>query len=627
MNDKVTKAPKKKGPIRFEAIIPVAVIYVAAYAYFAWFFDQHLKQGIEYVATQANGAEVNVAAVRTSFLRGTFDLDGLEVTDKEQPTRNILSLDNVHFGYMWDALLRMKFVVDEASINQVQVYSPRKKAGFVLPPEPAKPSKLDQMQKEVISQVKQEYAQNMLGDLISLLEGADPKDQLEKIREELASEKRVKEMIEDVKTKQETWDKDIKRLTDTSKIKELESEIQTLKGEKNVLKQVQGIKEVTDKLKDIQKQAKEAQKAGKKLETEIRAVAAYPKEVEALVKNDIASLKNRFQIPQLDVKDMAMALFSKELGGYISQARKYQALAKQYLPEKKEREEVLPPPRSVGKSYEFPITKSYPLFWLKKAAISSKGTADSYSGNVTGELTNVTTSPKWVKKPTVLDLRGDFPGSQVFGVKATLTADFTRETARQMLDMRVNEFAIPSRDFSKSDKLKFGITKASGSTVITAHLEEDQVKMNWTGTITKPQWLVEAKSKLAQELLTGIVDGIPVVFINGSVGGTWKNLDMKINSNLGDELGNGMKEQVGKKIQEAEGKLKAMVDEKIKLPQQQLMSQLNTNGDLLSQIKNIDKFYKNNEDKIKAEIAKLQKGGGAGSLKDKGKKLLKGFSL
>jgi uncharacterized protein (TIGR03545 family) len=626
MNDQLKKAPKKKGPIRFEAIIPVAVIYVAAYAYFAWFFDQHLKQGIEYVATQANGAEVNIAGVRTSFLRGTFDLDGLEITDKEIPSRNILSLDNIHFGYMWDALLRMKFVVDEASINQIQVYSPRKKPGYVLPPEPAKPSKLDQMQKEVLDQVKKEYAQNMLGDLISLLEGADPKDQLNSIREELASEKRVKEMIEDVQNKQETWDKDIKRLTDTTKIKELENEIQSLKGEKNPLKQVQGIKEITDKLKDIQKQAKEAQKAGKKLETEIRAVTAYPKEVEELVKNDIASLKDRFQIPQLDVKDMAMSLFSKELGGHITQARKYQALAKQYLPEKKEREEVLPPPRSVGKSYEFPITKSYPLFWLKKAAISSKGTADSYSGNVTGELTNVTTSPKWIKKPTVLDLRGDFPGSQVYGVKATLTADFTRETARQMLDMRVNEFNIPSREFSKSDKLKFGLTKASGSTVITAQLEDNRVKMNWTGTITKPQWLVEAKSKIAQELLTGIVEGIPVVFINGSVDGTWTNLNMKINSNLGDEIANGMKEQVGKKIQEAEGKLKAMVDEKIKLPQQQLMSQLNTNGDLLSQIKNVDKFYKNNEDKIKAEIAKLQKGGG-GSLQDKGKKLLKGFGL
>lgn len=626
MTDTTKKVPKKKGPIRFEAIIPVAIISAAAYGYFTWYFDQHLKSGIEYVATQANGAEVNVAAVRTSFLRGTFDLDGLQVTDKEVPQRNLLAIDNVHFGYLWDALLRMKFVVNEASINQIQVFAPRAKPGFVLPPEPETPSKLEALQKEVIAQVKQEYSQNMLGDLIALLEGADPKDQLQQIREELQSEKRVKAMIEEVETKRKAWDKEVKRLSDTSKVKELEAEINELKKEKNLLKQAQGIKDVTEKLKAIQKQAKEAQAAGKKLEGDVRSVANYPREIEALVKEDIASLKNRFQIPQLDLKDMAMALFSKELGQYIAQARKYQALATQYLPEKKEREEVVPPPRQVGRDYEFPITKGYPLFWLKKAAISSKGTKDSYSGNVSGELTNVTTSPKWLKKPTVLDLRGDFPATQVFGVKATITADFTGATPRQLLDLRVNEFAIPGREFSKSDQLKFGFTKASGSTVLTATLEKDQVKMSWNATMSKPQWLVEAKSKLAQELLSGIVNGIPVVYVNGTVGGTWKNLNMAINSNLGDELSTGLKDQIGLKLKEAEGKLQALVDEKIKKPQQELLSQVNASGDLVSQIKNLDKLYKANEDKIKAEIEKLKKGG-TGSLKEQGKKLLKGLKL
>ncbi|MFP5457119.1 MAG: TIGR03545 family protein, partial [Bacteriovoracia bacterium] len=614
MTDATKKVPKKKGPIRFEAIIPVAVISAAAYGYFTWYFDQHLRSGIEYVATQANSAEVNVAAVRTSFLRGTFDLDGLQVTEKELPQRNLLAIDNIHFGYLWDALLRMKFVVNEASINQIQVFAPRAKPGFVLPPEPETPSKLEAMQQEVIAQVKEEYSQNMLGDLIALLEGADPKDQLQQIREELQSEKRVKAMIEDVETKRKTWDKEVKRLSDTSKVKELEAEINELKKEKNLLKQAQGIKDVTEKLKAIQKQAKEAQAAGKKLEGDVRAVANYPREIEALVKEDIASLKNRFQIPQLDLKDMAMALFSKELGQYIAQARKYQALATQYLPEKKEREEVVPPPRQVGRDYEFPITKGYPLFWLKKAAISSKGTKDSYSGNVSGELTNVTTSPKWLKKPTVLELRGDFPATQVYGVKATITADFTRATPQQLLDLRVNEFAIPGREFSKSEQLKFGFTKASGSTVLTATLEKDQVKMSWNATMSKPQWLVEAKSKLAQELLSGIVNGIPVVYVNGTVGGTWKNLNMAINSNLGDELSTGLKDQIGIKLKEAEGKLQALVDEKIKKPQQELLSQVNASGDLVTQIKNLDKLYKANEDKIKAEIEKLKKGG-TGSLK------------
>lgn len=626
MTDATKKVPKKKGPIRFEAIIPVAVISAAAYGYFTWYFDQHLKSGIEYVATQANGAEVNIAGVRTSFLKGTFDLDGLQVTDKEVPQRNLLAIDNIHFGYLWDALLRMKFVVNEASINQIQVFAPRAKPGFVLPPEPETPSKLEAMQQEVIAQVKEEYSQNMLGDLIALLEGADPKDQLQQIREELQSEKRVKAMIEDVETKRKTWDKEVKRLSDTSKVKELEAEINELKKEKNLLKQAQGIKDVTEKLKAIQKQAKEAQAAGKKLEGDVRAVTNYPREIEALVKEDIASLKNRFQIPQLDLKDMAMALFSKELGQYIAQARKYQALATQYLPEKKEREEVVPPPRQVGRDYEFPITKGYPLFWLKKAAISSKGTKDSYSGNVSGELTNVTTSPKWLKKPTVLELRGDFPATQVYGVKATLTADFTRATPQQLLDLRVNEFAIPGREFSKSEQLKFGFTKASGSTVLTATLEKDQVKMSWNATMSKPQWLVEAKSKLAQELLSGIVNGIPVVYVNGTVGGTWKNLNMAINSNLGDELSTGLKDQIGLKLKEAEGKLQALVDEKIKKPQQELLSQVNASGDLVTQIKNLDKLYKANEDKIKAEIEKLKKGG-TGSLKEQGKKLLKGLKL
>lgn len=626
MNDTTKKAPKKKGPIRFEAIIPVAVISAAAYGYFTWYFDQHLKSGIEYVATQANGAEVNVAGVRTSFLGGTFDLDGLQVTDKELPQRNLLAIDNVHFGYLWDALLRMKFVVNEASINQIQVFAPRARPGFVLPPEPEKPSKLEAMQKEVINQIKQEYSQNMLGDLIALLEGADPKDQLQEIREELKSEKRVKAMIEEVETKRKTWDKEVKRLSDTSKVRELEAEINELKKEKNVLKQAEGIKDVNEKLKAIQKQAKEAQAASKKLEGDVRAVSNYPREIEALVKEDIASLKNRFQIPQLDLKDMAMALFSKELGQYLVQARKYQALATQYLPEKKEREEVVPPPRQVGRDYEFPITKGYPLFWLKKAAISSKGTKDSYSGNVSGELTNVTTSPKWVKKPTVLELRGDFPATEVYGVKATLTADFTRPTPRQLFDLRVNEFAIPGREFSKSEQLKFGFAKASGSTVLTATLEAEQVKMSWNATMSKPEWQVQAKSKLAQELLSGIVNGIPVVYVNGTVGGTWKNLNMAINSNLGDELSNGLKDQIGVKLKEAEGKLQALVDEKIKKPQQELLSQVNASGDLVSQLKNLDQLYKANEDKIKAEIEKLKKGG-TGSMKEQGKKILKGLKL
>ncbi len=625
-NTKETKIPKKKGPIRFEAIIPVLVMSLLTFGYFSYYFDHHLKSLFEYVGTQGNGAEVNVASVKTSFLRGSFDLNGLQVTDKEKPTHNMLEIENMHFQYVWDALLRMKFVVDDASINNIQISKPRKHPGKVLPPEPAKPSKINELQIEVISQVKNKYGKNVLGDVATLLEGGDYKDQLEKIRGDLKSEARIGAMLSDVNAKKSVWDAKIKTLSDTSKVKEIEAKIQTISKQKNFLEQAKGLKELNDLLKEVNNQYKEIQASSKQLQSEVTAVANYPKEIELLVKEDIASLKDRFAVPQIDFKDMAMHLFAGEFAEYIAKARKYQALAKQYLPEKKEKEEVVPHKRSLGSNHEFPITKGYPLFWLKRAALSSKGTADSYSGNVSGELTNVTTSPKTIGKPIVLDMRGDFPGVKVMGVQALVKADFTKTISEQSALIKVGSFVVPERMFVNDEKLKFGFQNAVGSSAIEAHLKQDQISMTWSSVLKQPKFIVESKTKLAQEILTNIMNGISAISVDGSVSGTFKNLDMKISSNLGDELGNGFNREIGNKIADAQNQIQKMVDEKIMKPKNDLMAAIGGNKANLSSLSNIGELYKKNEDQIKKEIEKLKKGG-TNDLKEQGKKLLKGFKF
>lgn len=620
------KIPKKKGPIRYEAIIPVLVLSLLTFAYFSYYFDRHLKSLIEYVGTQGNGAEVNVASVQTSFLNGSFDLNVLQVTDKERPTHNMLEIENMHFKYLWDALLRMKFVVDDASINNIQLAKPRKSPGRVLPPEPAKPSKIDALQLEVMAQIKNKYGKNVLGDIVVLLEGGDYKDQIEKIRGELKSEARIKTMVLDVNTKKTFWDGKVKTLSDTTKLKSIEAEVTTISKQKNVLEQAQGVKRLTDLLKEVDKQYKEVQAASKQLQSEVTAVAAYPKEVENLVKEDIASLKNRFAVPQIDFKDMAMHLFAGEFAEKIAKARTYQAMAKQYLPEKKDKEEVIPPKRSEGKNFTFPITTGYPLVWVKRAALSSKGTADSYSGNVSGELTNVTTSPSIVGKPTVLDMKGNFPGIKVTGVEALITADFRKAVSEQSAVIKVGSFIVPEKMFVNDEKIKFGFKNAIGSTTIKAKLIEEQITMSWDSVLSKPQFLVESKTKLAQEMLSNILNGIPLININGSVAGTFKDLNMKISSNLGDELGNGLKREIGNKLTEAQDKIQSLVDEKILKPKNDLLAAIGGNKANLTDLSNLGEVYKKNEKQIQAEIEKLKKGGTKG-LEEQGKKLFKGIKF
>ncbi len=623
-----TTKNKKKGPIRFEAIIPVAILSLITFIYFTFYFDHHMKKLIEYVGTQANGAEVNVDSVRTSFIRGSFDLDRLQVTDPERATHNSIEIGNMHFQYLWDALLRMKFVVDDASINNIQLLKPRTSPGKVLPPEPAKPSKINELQNEVMAQVKNKYGANMLGDVLAILEGGDYEDQIKKIRETLKSEVRVKAMVTDVNTKKAFWDGKIKELSDTSKLKQIETTLQVVKKEKNFIQQAQGVKKLNDLLKDVQNQYKEIERSSNKLQAEVKAVSDYPKELQALVNEDIASLKNRFSVPQIDFKDMAMHLFAGQFAEYIAKARKYQAVAEQYLPEKKDpKDVVIPPKRSEGKNYDFPITAGYPLFWLKRAAISSKGTADSYSGQVSGELTNVTTSPKQIKKPIVLDMKGDFPDVKVMGVKALITADFTQDISKQSALIQVNSFAVPQKLFVNDEKLKFGFLDAIGTSTISATLQEQKVNMNWTSALNKPKFLVETSNKLAKEMLTNVVNGIPVINIDGKASGSFKNLSMDITSNLGTELGQGFTREIGAKVTEAQNKINALVEEKIKNPKEQLMAAIGGNKNNLSQLGNLEDLFKKHENRIQTEIAKLKSGGGVDKLKEQGKKIFKGIKF
>src|SRR6185369_6339423 len=57
------KKTKAKGPIRFEAVVPILIVIALIYIYFALFFDMHLRHALEFVGTHGNGAEVDIGHV------------------------------------------------------------------------------------------------------------------------------------------------------------------------------------------------------------------------------------------------------------------------------------------------------------------------------------------------------------------------------------------------------------------------------------------------------------------------------------------------------------------------------------------------------------------------------------
>src|SRR5262249_46724391 len=148
-----------------------------------------------------------------------------------------------------------------------------------------------------------------------------------------------------------------------------------------------------------------------------------------------------------------MSMLEKKLTGI----RKYIEIARKYMPKKPtaaekaaaaekarkaKEEELLPPARGEGRTYHFPITKGYPLFWLKKAAISSEIAQSEWAGKVSGEILDVTTSPSQLGRPTKLHLAGDFPKQEIHGLNFLATLDHTGEVAKESIQAKVASFPV-----------------------------------------------------------------------------------------------------------------------------------------------------------------------------------------
>src|SRR5690606_13888002 len=274
------KKKKAGGPIRYEAIIPVLILSLLTFIYFSVYFDRHVKSLAEYIGTQINGAEVNIEEVDISFIKGSLTVSRLEVTNLEDNLKNTIEIEKMHFKLLWDALLRMKFVIDDASIDNVMLMSKRRRPGKVLPPSPAKPSKSEALQAELVSQVQSKYRGNVLENLITFLDGSSVDDQITEIRGALKSEARINEMIKEIDQRKDFWDQEIKEFSNDSIIKDIEKKIQDLKNEKNDIKKISMAKEIADDIKKVDQKVKSVKEQSEKLQSEVKKISNFPNEIQ-----------------------------------------------------------------------------------------------------------------------------------------------------------------------------------------------------------------------------------------------------------------------------------------------------------------------------------------------------------
>lgn len=610
------KQTKKVGIIRKGAVIPFLIVSTIIILFNIFFLDGMIKKSIEYFGGKINGAEVNVADVTTSFKDLSVVVKRVAFTNASAPKTNLFEIGQIKFQMMWDAILRAKIVIDESSINDIQVATDRKSEGEVYP-KPLDDPKNPSVAKNTLNNAKEEFKGNIFGDISALLAGDSSSDVLKNIEGELKSKKFYENLQAQVDQKEEELKKMMADLPKSAEINQFDDRFKAINWDdmKDLKKAAKVLKQANELRKDVSDTVKKYEEATDRVQSEVKFLKDSSKQAEKLIDEDIKGLESKMSIPSLDSESIASVIFGADFVNTLAKYNEYFEMAKQYMPPKKEKEATsVKTPRGEGRNYQFGTPTSYPLFWLKLANISSK----NEQGNVAGKIENITTNQKIVNKPSTAYIKGDFPSKQVRNVEGNIVFDH-RTIVNDKISVSVGAFPLQEKVLSKSDSVSFIMAKSSVASVVEAKLVKDQVTMSMNNVFTNIDYQVAAKSKQVEELLNGVADEAKRVTVDASASGTMEKLGFKIKTNLAELIKSAVGKQLQAKIAEARNKIRGAVDKQIggnKAKAEEKIEQLKSKytGEINKQ-----------KEKIKELTGKIdsKKDGAKGGLEEKGKDVFK----
>lgn len=573
------KPKKRKGPIRWEAIIPVTIIVILIGLYFKLFFDVHMRSLAEYVGYQATGAEVNIHQLETSFTNASIRIAGIEMTNPDKPTHNNLNIGEIRFSLLWDALLRMKFVINEAAIENISFNQPRKYKGKVKPPEQEKESALkkeaEKLTEEALQSAKSKYEDNIFGNIASMMSGSSESEEMKKLENKLISKEKMRAFETALKEKQKNWQERLKNLPKASEFQALGERLKKVKssGFSQPEEVQKSISEVQTIMSEGQKKIDEVNATKNEFDKDIKLTDDGLKDIRSQIEQDIKDLQAHFKIPKIDAKSITLTLFKRYTNPYFAKINHYKALFYKYAPpnivDKNDKPEVKIQPRARenGTTYEFGKLNAYPSFWLKKALISSQlnsSDPNSKNGNLKGELTDVTTNQLVTGRPTIASITGDFPSEKIEGVDFKLKFDNRTKDAIINTTFGVKSFAISAKKIIDTPDIAMSFASALGglrSNLELKNYKDLSLKIN--NEFKDVDYQVTAKNKDLEGILVNVFKEARTTNMVAEGKGTLPRFDLDISSDLGERIQRGFEKEINAKIAELKTKIKKFVDDEI----------------------------------------------------------------
>ena len=110
-------------------VFAVLVLVLAA----GWLLlaDRIVKSALESAGSRAIGARVDIRKADLSLFPAGLTLNGLQVTNPQQPMRNAVEASRIAMTLDAAMLLRRKILIEEMTVDGILLDTPRKRSGAI----------------------------------------------------------------------------------------------------------------------------------------------------------------------------------------------------------------------------------------------------------------------------------------------------------------------------------------------------------------------------------------------------------------------------------------------------------------------------------------------------------------